>query len=184
MCYIRDRDKGDPCKRSPRGNCKTVSRKQALETGADIRVERLHSVNGDGYRTPRMARNARFVRPAGIRSGRRDWLAAGAVPIEPVSSLHFGQMQGDFRKMQGGARRNLAKSHQVSIAWNGVSLLKRAGKSRENHLLPSRVAFRVAPRHWGLSARTRIGFEPPASPFFGMSVGTLGDSNGTPNWVR
>src|SRR5258708_30125011 len=36
---------------------KTVSRKQALETGADIRVERLHSVNGDGYRTPRMARN-------------------------------------------------------------------------------------------------------------------------------
>jgi hypothetical protein len=28
-----------------RGNCKTVSRKQALETGADIRVERLHSVN-------------------------------------------------------------------------------------------------------------------------------------------
>src|SRR5947209_4331901 len=78
MCYIRDRDKGDPCKRSPsRGNCKTVSRKQALETGADIRVERLHSVNGDGYRTPRMARNARFVRPAGIRSGRRDWLAGG-----------------------------------------------------------------------------------------------------------
>jgi hypothetical protein len=36
---------------------KTVSRKQALETGADIRVERPHSVNGDGYRTPRMARN-------------------------------------------------------------------------------------------------------------------------------
>ena len=57
MCYIRDCDKGDPCKRSSRGNCKTVSRKQALETGADIRVERLHSVNGDGYRTPRMARN-------------------------------------------------------------------------------------------------------------------------------
>ena len=47
--------------------------------------------------------------------------------------------------------------------------------------VPSRVAFPVAPRHWGLSARTRIGFEPPASPFFGMSVGTLGDSNGTPN---
>jgi len=58
MCYIRDRDKGDPCKRPPsRGNCKTVSRKQALETGADIRVERLHSVNGDGYRIARMARN-------------------------------------------------------------------------------------------------------------------------------
>ena len=27
------------------------------------------------------------------------------------------EMQGDFRKMQGGARRNLAKSHQNSIAW-------------------------------------------------------------------
>jgi hypothetical protein len=49
MRYIRDRDKGDPFKRSlSRGNFKTVSRKQALETGADIRVERLHSVNGDG----------------------------------------------------------------------------------------------------------------------------------------
>jgi hypothetical protein len=42
MCYyIRDRDKGDPRKRSPfRGNCKTVSRKQALETGAEKGAER------------------------------------------------------------------------------------------------------------------------------------------------
>jgi hypothetical protein len=99
MCYIRDRDKGDPCKRSPsRGNCKTVSRKQALETGADIRVERLHSVNGDGYRTPRMARNARFVRPAGIRSGRRDWLAVDAVQSEPVSPCNFGKSREIFKK--------------------------------------------------------------------------------------
>src|ERR1700751_3784526 len=90
MCYIRDRDKGDPCKRSrSRGNCKTVSRKQALETGADIPVEGLHSVNGDGYRSGRRARNARFVRPAGIRSGRRDWLAVDAVRIEPVSAAKF-----------------------------------------------------------------------------------------------
>jgi hypothetical protein len=61
-------------------------------------------------------------------------VAAGAVPIEPVSSLHFGQMQGDFRKMQGGGNHDLAKSHQISIAWDGVSLLKRAGRSREHHL--------------------------------------------------
>jgi hypothetical protein len=33
--------------------------------------------------------------------------------------------------MQGGGNRGLAKSHQISIAWNGVSLLKRAGRSRE-----------------------------------------------------
>ena len=68
-----------------------------------------------------------------------------AAPIEPVSSLHFGQMQGDFRKMQGGPRRNLAKSHQISIAWNGVSLLKRAGKSRENHLCPAGWRSRLRP---------------------------------------
>ena len=36
-------------------------------------------------------------------SGRPDCVAVDAVPIEPVSSLHFGQMQGEFRKMQGGA---------------------------------------------------------------------------------
>src|SRR6516225_1167127 len=33
---------------------------------------------------------------------------------------HIGsnlKMQGDFRKMQGGGHRNLAKSHQISIAW-------------------------------------------------------------------
>ena len=98
MCYIRDCDKGDPCKRSSRGNCKTVSRKQALETGADIRVERLHSVNGDGCRTPRMARNARFVRPAGIRSWRRDWLAEEAVQSEPVSPCNFGKSREIFKK--------------------------------------------------------------------------------------
>src|SRR6266571_6271592 len=59
---------------------------------------------------------------------------AGEWCRQPFRSLHFGEMQGDFHKMQGGGRRNLAKSHQISIAWNGVSLLKRAGKSRENNL--------------------------------------------------
>jgi hypothetical protein len=47
--------------------------------------------------------------------------------------------------MQGGPRRNLAKSHQISIAWNGVSLLKRAGKSRENHLCPAGWRSRLRP---------------------------------------
>ena len=56
-----------------------------------------------------------------------------AARIEPVSSLHFGQMQGDFRKMQGGGGRNLAETQQISIAWDDVSLLKRAGRSREHH---------------------------------------------------
>ena len=31
-------------------------------------------------------------------------------------SLHFGEMQGDFRKMQGGARRKLTRVHQISRA--------------------------------------------------------------------
>ena len=75
----------------------------------------------------------------------QECVVVDAAPIEPVSSLHFGQMQGDFRKMQGGPRHKLAKSHQISIAWNGVSLLKRAGKSRENHLCPAGWRFRLRP---------------------------------------
>ena len=47
--------------------------------------------------------------------------------------------------MQGGPRHKLAKSHQISIAWNGVSLLKRAGKSRENHLRPAGWRSRLRP---------------------------------------
>jgi hypothetical protein len=55
---------------------KTVSRKRALETGADIRVERPHSVNGDGYRTPRMARNGAVSATTGNseRESRLGWL--------------------------------------------------------------------------------------------------------------
>src|SRR5262249_44319570 len=52
-------------------------------------------------------------------------------PSNRSLSLHFGEMQGDFRKMQGGGHRSPAEIHESSIAWNGVSLLKRAGKSRE-----------------------------------------------------
>ena len=97
MCYIRDRDKGDPCKRSPsRGNCKTVSRKQALETGADIRVERLHSVNGDGYRTARMARNGAVC--ANSRNSERETrlVGCGCSPVRTCLSLQFWEKQGDF----------------------------------------------------------------------------------------
>jgi hypothetical protein len=90
MCYIRDRDKGDPCKRPPsRGNCKTVSRKQALETGADIRVERPHSVNGDGCRTARMARNGAVCVTSRNSERETRWLAVDAAPIEPVSNHIF-----------------------------------------------------------------------------------------------
>jgi hypothetical protein len=74
----------------------------------------------------------------GLRGG-------GCSPHRTGLSLQFGQMQGDFRKMQGGGRQNLAKSHQISIAWNGVSLLKRAGKSRENHLCPAAWRSRLRP---------------------------------------
>jgi len=44
------------------------------------------------------------------------------------------EMQGDFRKMQGDARRTLAKSHQISIACMAFSLLQGAGRSREAYL--------------------------------------------------
>jgi hypothetical protein len=45
--------------------------------------------------------------------------------------------------------------------------------------VPSSVAFTVAPRTGDCPLEPRIGFEPPASPFLGMSVGILGtDSMG------
>jgi Tripartite tricarboxylate transporter family receptor len=79
----------------------------------------------------------------------------GCSPHRTCLSLQFGELQGDFHKMQGGGRRNLAKSHQISIAWNGISLLKRAGKSRENNLCSAGWwRFPVAPRHWRWPART------------------------------
>jgi len=58
----------------------------------------------------------------------------GCRPHRTRLSLHFWEMQGDFRKMQGGGHRTPAKSHQISTAWGTVSLLNRAGKSRESHL--------------------------------------------------
>ena len=59
---------------------------------------------------------------------------------------HIGsnlKMQGDFRKMQGGGHRNLAKSRQISIAWMASSLVKRTGKEQGRPSLPSRVVMNL-----------------------------------------
>jgi hypothetical protein len=53
--------------------------------------------------------------------------------IRPLNGT-FGEMQGDFRKMQGDRDRKLAKNYQISTSWVMVSLLEGAGKSRENDL--------------------------------------------------
>jgi hypothetical protein len=37
------------------------------------------------------------------------------------------EMQGDFAKMQGGAKRRPAKNSQISQAWKGLSLLAEQG---------------------------------------------------------
>jgi hypothetical protein len=58
-----------------------------------------------------------------IRTG----LAVDAVCCEPISSLQFWEMQGDSGELQGGAKPHLAKSHQISRVWLGVSLLKEQG---------------------------------------------------------
>ena len=60
-----------------------------------------------------------------------------AVQIEPFSSLHFGEMQGDFDEMQGEPIQFLAESHCAVRSCNEFSLSKEqggasgfAGKSR------------------------------------------------------
>jgi hypothetical protein len=58
-----------------------------------------------------------------IRTG----LAVNAVCCEPVSSLQFWEMQGDSGESQGGAKAHVAKNHQISRIWMGVSLLKEQG---------------------------------------------------------
>ena len=54
---------------------KTVSRKRPLETGAQIPIGGPHSVNGDGYRTSRMARNGALC--ATTRDSERETRLAG-----------------------------------------------------------------------------------------------------------
>src|SRR6266568_2117099 len=58
-------------------------------------------------------------------------VGCGCSHIPTSLSLQFGEMQGDFRKMQGGARRNLAKSHQISIVWMASPYSSEQGRSRE-----------------------------------------------------
>jgi hypothetical protein len=40
-------------------------------------------------------------------------------------------MQGDFREMQGGAKRKLAKRQRISTAWEASPYSKEQGGSRE-----------------------------------------------------
>src|SRR5262249_21547268 len=100
-------------------------------------------------------------------------------PSNRSLSLHLGQMQGDFRQMQGGGHRNPARSHKISIAWVIVSLLKRAGRSRENRLCSAgwwiyarKVECEFLSRRPGAPQslricplEPRIAFASPASPF-------------------
>ena len=79
--------------------------------------------------------------PAALRPSETDCMAEEAVRSEPVCvrkfhrilgieayfSLQFGQMQGDFDKMQGGDRQTPAKNRPISITSRGFSLLKEQG---------------------------------------------------------
>src|SRR5207248_654880 len=63
------------------------------------------------------------------------FLGIGGVSVSEVEKATLTEISmGDFRKMQGSGHRNLAKSHQISTSWVMLSLLKGAGKSRENRL--------------------------------------------------
>src|SRR5262249_35586930 len=113
-------------------------------------------------------------------------------PSNRSLSLHLGQMQGDFRKMQGSGHRNLAKSHQISTPWVMLSLLKGAGKSRENGLCSAgwwtyarkveRGFFRACwcAQALGLSVSSPYGFEPRASPFTECQLDPWIGLNGCP----
>jgi hypothetical protein len=53
-------------------------------------------------------------------------------------------LQGDFHTMQGDAKRTLAKSLQISMAWMVFSLLQVAGRSREGPILLAGFANRTS----------------------------------------
>jgi hypothetical protein len=59
----------------------------------------------------------------GLRGG-------GCSPVRTGLSLHFGELQGDFDEMQGGGKRNPAKSGQISEGWMELSLLQEQGGYR------------------------------------------------------
>ena len=106
-------------------------------------------------------------------------VVADAVPIEPVSSLHLGQMQGEFRKMQGDARRNLAKSHQISIVWMASPYSKRAGKEQGDHLCLARTRSAAAGLAHRLPEilRARIAFWRSACGYEGLPTISLSCSS-------
>jgi hypothetical protein len=50
-------------------------------------------------------------------------MVADAVDLEPVSSLQFEEMQGDFAKMKGGHAPKPPKSFLISVACSVFSPL-------------------------------------------------------------
>jgi hypothetical protein len=68
-------------------------------------------------------------------------MVVDAAPIEPVSSLQFWEMQGDFRKMQGGGLRSPAEIHEFS---NSFERCLPTQASREEQGEPSLLSSRVS----------------------------------------
>ena len=61
----------------------------------------------DSYIVPRVSKNCAKTRLPGC----------GCSPDRTRLSLQFVKMQGDFRKMQGRARRRATKNARISIVW-------------------------------------------------------------------
>ena len=55
-------------------------------------------------------------------------VAVLAVQSQPVLSLQFGEMQGDFAKLQGQRRLIPAEGPRLSMGWLGLSLVQGAGR--------------------------------------------------------
>jgi hypothetical protein len=70
-----------------------------------------------------------------LRDGIRDFgdyvecVVADAVVVEPVSSLQFADLQGDFDKMQGEPIQFLVESHCAVRGWKDFSLSKKQGEA-------------------------------------------------------
>jgi hypothetical protein len=50
-------------------------------------------------------------------------------PEPTCLSLQFGEMQGDFAKLQGLRRRIQAEGPRISMGWIGLSLIQGAGRT-------------------------------------------------------
>ena len=75
-----------------------MSRKQALETGAQIPIGGPHSVNGDGYRTSRKARNGAVC--AASRNSERETrlVGCGCSPDRTSLQLKFPANREKYRE--------------------------------------------------------------------------------------